>query len=378
MELKNIKKILAVVLLCIIFLAGCTKTTDSESLKKEVVPIEGFTNTEYNFETDNQYYFSEYSGVVSVNEGYYINYGGFLYYLDKKNMGNHPVCSNPTCAHNTEDCDAYLGVAEFLQYYDGYLYYVMYDYSNMDSTLYRKSLDGSVVEKIGILFRAQYTPDITIHRGYAYFAWDSKNESTLYRIKLEKNAIREKLFVYKEGFHQEIYRIKGYGDGVFFEASYYMNVDLNNSIFNLYYFDSNENAIKLVKEDTGGDYAVAEGKLYYFKEGGVNQYDISSKKESLFYSIDEMVYVSYDGNYLYFDNNFDPLQQKNHKIYVVDIKGVLIDTIHLPEGLCYYGDRDYLFQSMTMGYQVLDKKLLGTGKQEWTKFTIYTYDMLDD
>ena len=80
------KKILAAVLLCIIFLVGCTKTTDSESLKKEIVPIEGFTNTEYNPETDNQYFWNGYGQATSVNDGYYLHDFLFLYYADKDKM----------------------------------------------------------------------------------------------------------------------------------------------------------------------------------------------------------------------------------------------------------------------------------------------------
>ncbi|MBQ9885481.1 MAG: hypothetical protein IJM37_01275 [Lachnospiraceae bacterium] len=376
------KRIIFAVLVCAVLLSGCTKTTDSESLKKEVVPIEGFTNTEYNPETDNQYYFSEYSGLVAVDGGYYKNYGGFLYFFDKKSKENHPVCSNLSCDHKTENCDAYLGDASYLQYYEGYLYYVIYDYDNKEAILYRKSPDGSVVEKIGELLRADLIPDITIHRGYAYFAWDSKNDSTLYRIKLKKDAVREKLFVYDAKFDPSIYRIKGYGDGVMFETSYYLNNDYTGAVFNLYYYDSGENAVKLVKVDTGGDYIIADGMVYYYKGDGVYQYDISTRTESMFYPIEEMVFVSYDGRYLYLNNeyalNWEQISEREHRVYVVDMNGQLIDTIPVPEYICYYGDKDYLFQSMAMGYQMLDKTQLGTGKQEWIKIPMYNYQLIED
>ena len=376
------KRIIFAVLVCAVLLSGCTKTTDSESLKKEVVPIEGFTNTEYNPETDNQYYFSENSDSVAVDGGYYINYAGFLYFFDKKSKENHPVCSNLSCDHKTENCDAYLGDASYLQYYEGYLYYVIYDYDNKDAILYRKSLDGSVVEKISKILRADIIPNIIIHRGYAYFAWDSKNDSTLYRIKLEKDAVREKLFVYDEKFYPGIFRMKGYGDGVMFEASHDLNDDYTGAVFNLYYYDSNENAVKLVKEDIGGEYTVADRMIYYYKRGGVYQYDISTKTESMFYPIEEMVGISYDDRYLYLDNinamNMNQISEKEHRVYVVDTNGQLIDTIPMPEYSCFYGDKDFIFQDIPIGYQVLDKTQLGTGKQEWIKIPIYTYDMLED
>ena len=376
------KRIMLPFLLCVFFFAGCTKTTDSESLKKEVVPIEGFTNTEYNSETDNQYYFSEYSGLVAVDGGYYKNYSGFLYFFDKKSKENHPVCSNLSCAHNTEECDAYLGDAMWLQYYEGYLYYVIYDYHDMEAILYRKSLDGSVVEKIGKILRADDIPIIIIHRGYAYFKWDSENDSTLYRIKLEKDAIREKLFVYDDKFYPGLLRMKGYGDGIMFEAAHDLNDDGTGAVYNLYYYDSSENAVKLVKEGTDGEYAIAGGMIYYYNEGGVYQYDISTKTDSMFYPMEEMVCISYDGRYLYLDNVYamtmNQISEKEHRVYVVDMKGQLIETIPLSENLCYYGDMDYLFQSMAIGYQMLDKTQLGTSKQEWIKVPMYTYDMLED
>ena len=373
------KKILAAVLLCIIFLVGCTKTTDSESLKKEIVPIEGFTNTEYNPETDNQYFWNGYGQATSVNDGYYLHDFLFLYYADKDKMDFQPVCSNPVCDHQNVDCDAYIDSAMYLQYYGGYLYYVLADEGKYLSVLYRKKLDGSVVEKVGELLESQVIPTITIHRGYAYFSTEEYGESvTFYRMKLEKSSKKEELFVYDKGVYPEIYNLQGYGDGVFFDTGYYQDTKFNNPTYNIYYYDTNEAAVKLVKEDVGGVYTAAEGNLYYFKDGGIYKYDTSSSEESLFYAIDEMVYLSYDGRYLYLNNMYSiDLEQTpadEHKLYVVDLQGKYIDTIELTEYECLYGDSDYLFQCMEEGYQFLDKKQIGTGKHEW----IYKYMEYDN
>ncbi|MBQ9885482.1 MAG: hypothetical protein IJM37_01280 [Lachnospiraceae bacterium] len=373
------KKILILVLVCTVLLSGCGKSSATKCIDKEIKPLEGFKNTEYNLETDSQNYFSQYADIFAVENGYYMLSTDLLFYTDKDKIDFQPVCSNPACNHANPECDAYIEFASSIKYYEGDIYYVasvlkgFMSYEDTDHVyeLHRRSLDGSVDEKICDLGYGRLVLDMTIHRGYAYFrTFDGSESAILNRVKLDKTAEKEELFRNNKGELPEIYGVKGYGDGVLFCADYPSEDNPEVLKVNIYYYDSNEDAVKLVKEDADSQYAVADGELYYYKTGGVYRYDMSSKQESLFYPSDEMVSVSYDGKYFYFNNQYEHYflegsEEIEDTIYVVDKEGNKIDAIEVPGYGCYDGDSDWLFQEKGDGYQFLDKKQIGTGKFEW-------------
>ncbi len=384
------KIIITIIAVSFIFTMGCSKK--SESLNKEVTPLENFQNTEYNAGTDYQFFWNENADIVTVQDGYYINYMGFLYYMDKENAEVIPVCSNIDCNHKTEECDAYLGDATYIQYYDGYIYYVLSD--SRTYFLYRKLLDGSSAEKVCKLFSGDIWPKICVHRGYAYYSiYTGGNDTSLYRVALEVGAEPEKLYNYS-GYDADLQKIRGYGDGVLFIECCSLDKDYTEFSFNICYYDSNEDAVKSVLKNVRGDYAVVEDKIYYTMSDGVHCYDVSTGMDELFFELNEYVFLSYDGKSLYFDNRYNlnvmgerlyfdendetdidlnDYSKSNHKVYVLDLDGNMVDCIDAGYFNVLFGDEDYLFQGELNGFSVLNKNALGTGLHEWKSIEISVY-----
>ncbi len=383
------RAIIFIVVSCLCLITGCSK--QSESLNKDVIPLERFENTEYNAETDYQFFFDENADIVAVDDGYYAKYMGMLYFIDKKTLEKDPVCSNIVCEHNTEECDAYLGDAYSIQYYHGCIYYVLHNNGMM--MLYKKSFDGSSAEKICDLFVSDIIPKICVHRGYAYYAlYTGGKSATLYKVALETGAKPEALYVY-EGYDADIQKLKGYGDGVMFIEYCSLDKEYTDFKFNICYYDSNENAVKSVLDDVSGDYTVIDGKVYYSKTDGVHCFDVSSGTDEIFYELDEFVFFSYDGKHLYLDNQYalnlagegfyfdddsdeidlSDFSQTNHRVYVIDLEGKLIDTIQVGYLGVYFGDEDYFLHCSFDGIFALDKNMIGTGGHEWIDINLDSF-----
>ena len=363
--------VLFILLLC--FMTGCD-SIGSADISSEGEVFEGFLNTEYNSETDYQYFFGDLSKVVLVGDGYYLNNYDKLYYMKKDTMQPMPVCSKIDCEHATNDCDAYIDSVSALRYYDGYLYYVVMHGRN-ENVLYRRALDGSKVEKVCDLISSEdmLITELGIHRGYMlYSVIESEDSCALYRVDLNKKK-NEKIYTYK-AFYADLYRFIGYGYGVLFIKECALDKDYSAFRYDLCYYDYTKNRISVVLENSGGDYAVADDNIYYYADGGVYKYDTKSGNRELFYAADEPVFVSYDGKHLYLDNgwayNLELINESECRIYIVDMDGKLMDIVSKNEYYTCYGDADYMFQSALNGIEYFDKSKIGTADNGWTEIGI--------
>ena len=149
-----------------------------------------------------------------------------------------------------------------------------------------------------------------------------------------------------------------------------------------------------------GQFTVCDGSIIYSATGKVLKYDTKDNSTSVFYG-DEFCAVAYDGKYIYLDNYASIFKDTTAKdedydtyrrhIVVMDTSGNKIDDIHIEtNGLCYFGDSDYLFVDMNEIYdepieirfdhgdmiqlysfpelvrlEALDKSQIGTAKHEW-------------
>lgn len=104
--------------------------------------------------------------------------GNMIHYLDKETGISGPLCGKPDCLHNGTSCNAYFFSAEMLSLYDGRLYFVERNYS--DVTVYSMALDGTdrrEMRKVDAkLYPSTYRVTfVLLHRGYVYAAF-IKNE----------------------------------------------------------------------------------------------------------------------------------------------------------------------------------------------------------
>lgn len=371
-------------IICILAVTGCRNTNDTGPMTKDIVKVDGFENTEYNLETDYQYCFSDYIELVLVEGGYYIVNMNILYFYDKASMKVMPVCSKIDCNHKNEECDAYVGDIFYLSYYEQGLYYIVYESSFVDDTasymLYRRTLDGSVAEKLCNLATVTKGSSAILgmiaHRGYIYYSlMESDIKCTLFRVPIDGKGDVETLYTV-EGYDPYAYKLKGYGDGITFISSVALDSEYSEFEYSLYYYDSNENAVKSVMEEgLVGEYLIHDNKIYYTLPDGVYCYDVIQDKDEKFYETDSLVYMSFDGNYFYFDNLFGismgTVNEDSRNILVVSSEGEIVDTIDFEElYMCAFGDRDYMFRSVSDGYILLDKDQIGTGNHEWTELPI--------
>ena len=169
---KKIKKMLGAALLAVIvaFSSSCSQQRDY--------------GEEYNYETDCQHSYycgvSFWKKVQSDGAGQYILKNRYIYYYNTEKKTMTPLCNKANCLHDMEtdesrqdNCNAYapvdkISANKYIQYYDGYIYYVVNDFE--EKSLYRVKKDGSKKDKIFTTDNELNIDNWLIHRGYLYYA----------------------------------------------------------------------------------------------------------------------------------------------------------------------------------------------------------------
>lgn len=122
-------------------------------------------------------------------------------------------------------------------------------------------------------------PEICIHRGYVYYVIPFQSTMKLQRMKL---GSKEAETVYEmTGDRQNLYRIKAYGNHIFFQAGNFLadNIDINASIFS---YDIDTGKVEKVVENAVSYYGIGINRLYYSLDGGVQVYDFEKKASEEF------------------------------------------------------------------------------------------------
>ena len=242
---------------------------------------------EYNPKTDSPRGYDW--GYMSESEnGYFFVQDKLNTYWDKKTGMYLPLCSNPDCNHKNTDCVAsYKENISFINsayYYDGYVYKLGEESGKHN--LYRIKEDGSEFEKCFSFFRTEdfgssHFPEICIHRGYVYYVIPNQTEMKLQRVKLEGG---EPEVIYEmSGERQELYRIKAYGNHIFFQAGNFVDdkmIDINAGI---YEYDINAKEVRLVLDGAVSEYGVYGNSLYYYnyKDSGIYELNFSDMSSRL-------------------------------------------------------------------------------------------------
>ena len=117
--------------------------------------------------------------VCETESGYYIDYAGTFYYVDKETKGITILCARPDCAHDDWDCNAWLSVGTFWTN-DNRIYYTNSTLLEEQGKLvdhgeriYAIDLDGThhtVIQDLEFVPSGSSTHVAPIfHRGYVYF-----------------------------------------------------------------------------------------------------------------------------------------------------------------------------------------------------------------
>ena len=296
------KRTLAALAAVGLLLCGCsgknnndnnTKNDIDNNVDNNVNYVVGDYDFSYNEKTDSPIGY-EWGYMSESQDGYYVSLQNNLKFLDSKLENCVPLCSNPDCTHNTEECVSYIdrngiSLSSSVYYNDGYVYETgveKVENTGCDINLYRLKDDGTSFEKYMTLYRLEVNndetpgyPEICIHRGYVYYVIPFQSTMKLQRMKL---GSKEAETVYEmTGDRQNLYRIKAYGNHIFFQAGNFSadNIDINASIFS---YDVDTGKVEKVVENAVSYYGIGINRLYYSLDGGVQVYDFEKKTSEEF------------------------------------------------------------------------------------------------
>ena len=296
------KRTLAAFIAVGLLLCGCSgKNNNDNNTNKDIDNnvdnninyVVGDYDFSYNEKTDSSVGY-EWGYMSESHDGYYVSLQNNLKFLDSKLENCVPLCSNPDCTHNTEECVSYIyrngiTLSSSVYYNDGYVYETgveEVENTGCDINLYRLKDDGTSFEKYMTLYRLEVNddetpgyPEICIHRGYVYYVIPFQSTMKLQRMKL---GSKEAETVYEmTGDRQNLYRIKAYGNHIFFQAGNFLadNIDINASIFS---YDIDTGKVEKVVENAVSYYGIGINRLYYSLDGGVQVYDFEKKTSEEF------------------------------------------------------------------------------------------------
>lgn len=150
--------------------------------------------------------------------GWYFQYGGRLYYIDKESMKTTVLCGKPDCKH-LEDltCNALINTTS-INFYDGKIYFPNADFSKTGvSTLFSIDTDGTNRKEIQALEQQRqawsYSGSTVVHRRNVYFSY----AGAIYMAPLGSD-ISKATKLYGEVKNAEV-GVSDTGDGIYWKIS---------------------------------------------------------------------------------------------------------------------------------------------------------------
>lgn len=288
-------------------------------------------------------------GSVSANcftraEGgyYYVNeQTDLLTYYDCAAGMALPLCNQPGCEHDSEDCSAYISFyLDYLQYYHGYLYALGADWeAPNDLCVYRISADGATRENIGTVLSpeggAAYR--CLIHRGYVYCApyggGMTQSGVNVYRFPLSGKGETELIYT-AEAKAGGTMMLNAQGNYLYLHYSHFADSKGTSYTGELYRYQIHEGEIEPVLEGIYRDFAVDGEQLYYDNGKQIMAYHMDTGEETVLAEPGMPVYLSCAEGYLCYDNGCGLFISKegydNRTVTVIDTEsGAVLGSIPL-------------------------------------------------
>ena len=340
------------IFLILISLFGCSKETSELNIDSE----------NYLFDTDYQYFINSTSVMARSDKGYYYFDDCLLKFFDTEKRIETVVCDQSNCEHTDNDCSAYFDhhySKTVLSYYNGSLITDYIETKNNISTHYACSIstDGKSRKKKCKLYKTTGSSSarFCVHRGYVYLvrelASEEKNKSTLkiYKAPLEtkKNSLQE-IFSFT-GYDCSLTGFEIYANHLYFDLSYYTDSKGNGYstvVFDYDLINDKCNEINLNNYEYG--FIVNNRNIVYYNKKSQNYdiYNIDTKKVINKININEIGYISFDGENYYIDT----AQSVNigindiRTIYIVNPQGKILKEISIDnDNQCHFGYKDFIF-----------------------------------
>lgn len=292
--------------------------------------------------TETGFYSSQFTVDMKMNLS-----GWFLTYTEYGSSQPVLVCGKADCNHRNPNCNAYFEQStyppitpNYLWYYDGnlYVFCVQKDYYaiekvSMDGSsrslsckLFRTSIETETDED-GVISTSIDYPQVVLHCGYIYFLIGNEEDEgcCLYRVKLDSSEEAE-LLCTQGGEYPAFYRLKAYGDYVFFQKGNYLDEDLVGLDVDLCAWDIKHETVVEVASDIVRNYTVGTDCIYYFdleNLDSVMKYDLNTKQRQLLF--DSKGEAADPEDYL-FEKNGKLYYSSGNEQYVFDQSGKQTET----------------------------------------------------
>lgn len=411
--------LLGSIILAGILLIGCGKEKNKKEEvnnnyeKQENIDVKGeqklpedILSTVFNGETDSPLGV-EYCQIAKSPYGYYMwcsTYMGApkMTYYDMSGERYIILCNRAECIHrddglhgiyDEEECNGTLGlmhntgntIDDYVFYYDGNIYVSGFTAEGYEM-LYKVSPDGTKVEEYMKIMKGDTSglnddnpdtgwmrPSMIIHRGYIYYIDNREKQMTVRRKKLGSD--KEEVVFRNDGEFSLVYRMRAYGNYVFFQSGNYADNICSNFEGGIYAYNIENGKVILVKKGAVAPYCIAEGKILYMQGGAIREYDMATAE------VRKIIDINYIEDF-YADNQYVYIKDKDSdKITVYDYNGEHIYSI-LPDDnlLNIYGiDDDMLLGKGDMGFFCIKKSELfknsvGTEDIEWNRMFLETVE----
>lgn len=371
------------VMLCLVSCSDADRNGSAEEGKEDQ---SCFTHSSTkNITSDENYYYTAVSGVIEASP--------------KEHLDFQVICNKPECFHEDDSCIAWLGSGAVFAS-EGKLFALKSGRSDdmANYELVQISIQDGITTKISTIVQSVESeeggtltspPEFMIHKGYAYYvllsgADSGEAVSSVYRVKLVKNAKPEKLFEVS-GEAGSGCKLRGKGNQVYILSLYLEKESVQSIKSDLYSYSVTDHTLNLVESVKGkeinNDFCIHDQELIYRIRENYEIHSVSLKNGE-----DRLLVPGKDtemtGNMLNSDSyifdwrNFRLPQKNSNTPYIVRVYtygGELAVEIALPvqdeemfSGYILGGDEKYLFF-----YQKEITEHFGVQHHVWT------YDLTD-
>lgn len=378
MKRKTVISSVFIIVLLLVLVTGCTKkgTTKISSLH----PTNG--NSIWDYASGNQPYLQDWHERILMQEAgfYFVDPGKLmLYYYDYDKKKSIPVCCKPDCEHLSgvrEDgsqlkiigddqlaaqyktpeatCDAYLGYGSGnITCVNGRLYYDSRDDSDILSvghSICSISMDGSDrrIEKRNYLNQEANAAPITIHfaDGKVFFNTNkdeiksdlkvidliSKKETTIVSVDTRNYSLDPPTMYHKKAYYI-LWDNQSTSTDPFYGTLYQYSFDTHKS--------------KAIYKGIIAGYTFVNDLIYFSDKTSICSIPLDGGKINKIFDAPKAYAISFDGKYLYLDDQFFSLERSlnletYNPIQVTKLDGTKIDNIE-QFGIAVYGDQNIYF-----------------------------------
>ena len=344
--------------------------------------------SDYVFNNDEaQYYMSEKAAAAetgyyyTANSPVYTSSYKFLYYFDMVNKNSMPLCTKLNCAHNDENCDAYLSDDECLSaniwYYNQRIYMIEKTAEKDILVSYDKTGRDKKQENIlsvdGMSVRAGHNSACVI-KGRIFYILKSERTQYIYEVSLDTQETPKLIKQYtSENKISDTIMLLGAGDYLYISIEKTFKDGTNDYIIESYNVEED----RLISEFSYASDGMAvrgsiytwdlnafydENRSFYFISVSddaycINRLNLDTKENTEIYAVnlsdDEGSRESYiklqgiDDKYLYLYEQVDitveekafDYEQKNY-LYIINKDGLLVDTVSFKLNEQYMEEND--------------------------------------